>query len=125
VAPETSKTRNRSLPPRLMPPIRCLPPVERSFGVRPAQAARWRPDSNVAGSISIANVNAIIGLTPGLVASRWLSSLALGAAFRLVSTSLIRFWCNLCGSCANPELERNSERKNSVESMQYYSVLGT
>ena len=45
VAPETSNTRNRSLPARLIPPIRCLPPVERSFGVRPAQAARWRPDS--------------------------------------------------------------------------------
>src|ERR1700722_11388601 len=73
-----------------MPPMRCLPPVERSFGVRPAQAARWRPDSNIAGSISTANVNAIIGPTPGMVIKRWLSSLALCAALSLASTSLIQ-----------------------------------
>ena len=70
VAPETSRTRSRSLPARLMPPIRCLPPVERSFGVRPAHAARWRPDSNIAGSISTASVNAVTGPTPGMVTSR-------------------------------------------------------
>ena len=90
VAPETSRTRNRSLPARLMPPIRCLPPVECSFGVRPAQAARWRPDSNIAGSISIASVNAVTGPTPGIVARRWLTSLALCAAVSLASISLIR-----------------------------------
>jgi hypothetical protein len=59
---------------RLMPPIRCSPPVERSFGVRPAQAARWRPDSNIAGSISTANVNGMIGPTPGMETRRWLTS---------------------------------------------------
>ena len=62
------QTRNRSLPARLMPPMRCLPPVECSFGVRPTQAARWRPDSNAAGSISVASVNAMTGPTPGIVA---------------------------------------------------------
>src|SRR5271166_5399638 len=40
VAPVTSNWRNRSLPARLMPPMRCLPAVECSFGVRPIQAAR-------------------------------------------------------------------------------------
>ena len=90
VAPETSNTRSRSLPARLMPPIRCLPPVERSFGVRPAQAARWRPDSNIAGSISTASVNAVTGPTPGMVTRRWLTSLALCAAVSLASISLIR-----------------------------------
>jgi HSP20 family molecular chaperone IbpA len=40
VAPVTSRTRTRSLPARLMPPIRCFPAVECSCGVRPAQAAR-------------------------------------------------------------------------------------
>ena len=38
VAPVTSNRRNRSLPARLIPPMRCLPPVECSFGVRPIQA---------------------------------------------------------------------------------------
>jgi hypothetical protein len=42
--PVTNNRRNRSLPVRLMPPRRCLPPVECSFGVRPIPAARWRPD---------------------------------------------------------------------------------
>jgi hypothetical protein len=40
MAPETSKARSRSLPARLMRPMRGLPPVECSFGVRPTQAAR-------------------------------------------------------------------------------------
>ena len=40
VAPETNKARRRSLPARLMRPIRCFPPVECSFGVSPIQAAR-------------------------------------------------------------------------------------
>jgi len=64
VAPLTSKLRNRCWPARLMPPIRCLPPVECSFGVKPAHAARWRPDSNTAGLMSIANVSAVIGPIP-------------------------------------------------------------
>ena len=40
MAPETNKARSRSLPARLMRPMRGLPPVECSFGVRPTQAAR-------------------------------------------------------------------------------------
>src|SRR5208283_2564125 len=66
VAPVTSKTRKRSLPARLIPPIRCFPPVECSVGVRPAQAARCRPDSNAAGRRGIdldRRVSAVTGPT--------------------------------------------------------------
>src|ERR1700733_7812923 len=87
VAPVTNNRRNRSLPARLMPPKRCLPPVECSFGVRPIQAARWRPDLNAAGSISIANVSAMITPMPGMVASSWLSGLVLCIAMSSTSIS--------------------------------------
>src|ERR1700674_4158178 len=50
VAPTTSNCRNLSLPALLILPIRCLPPVECSFGVRPSQAAKCRPDAKFPGS---------------------------------------------------------------------------
>ena len=37
--------------------VRCLPPVECFCGVKPSQAARWRPEANAAGSTSIAKLN--------------------------------------------------------------------
>jgi hypothetical protein len=40
MAPFTSNARSRSLPARLIPPMRCLPPVACSCGVNPSQAAR-------------------------------------------------------------------------------------
>ena len=43
VASVTSRARNRSLPALLIPPIRCLPAVECSFGARLIQAARGAP----------------------------------------------------------------------------------
>src|SRR3954469_16396110 len=46
IAPTTSSWRSRSLPARLMPPRRWRPPVDRSRGVKPSQAAKWRADSN-------------------------------------------------------------------------------
>ena len=51
MAPTTSNCRSRSLPARLMPPRRWRPPVERSFGVKPSQAAKCRPEVNRPGSI--------------------------------------------------------------------------
>jgi hypothetical protein len=49
-APTTSTLRNPSSPARVMPPSLILPAVEWSFGVKPIQAANWRPDRNSAGS---------------------------------------------------------------------------
>jgi hypothetical protein len=77
VAPATNSVRSRSFPARLMPPFRCLPPVECSFGVRPSQAAKWRPEANAAGSISVATVSAVIGPILGMRASRLLRGLSL------------------------------------------------
>ena len=90
VAPATRRRRSLSLPARLMPPNRCLPSVECSLGVNPAEATRWRPDSNCAASLSMASVNAVIGPTPGTVARRWLTELALCAACSLASSSARR-----------------------------------
>lgn len=55
----------RPFPARLIRPIRWLPPVECSSGVNPAQAARRRPGSNCAASISMASANAMIGPVRG------------------------------------------------------------
>src|SRR5271167_2679283 len=58
MAPTTSNWRNRSLPARLMPPSRCRPPVDLSLGVKPSQAAKWRPDLNRDGSTISAKLKA-------------------------------------------------------------------
>lgn len=70
VAPTTSSCRNLSLPALLIRPRRCLPPVDRSRGVRPNQAAKCRPLSKFAGFTDNAMVIAVIGPTPGIAASR-------------------------------------------------------
>ena len=46
VAPTTSTLRNASSPARVITPSLTLPAVEWSFGVKPIQAANWRPDRN-------------------------------------------------------------------------------
>ena len=56
VAPETSNTRNRSLPARLIPPIRCLPPVERSFGVMCGRPVGARAEENADGLVGCDHV---------------------------------------------------------------------
>ena len=120
VAPATSKTRNRSLPARLIPAIRCFPPVDRSFGVRPAQAARWRPDSNAAGSISVASVSAVTGPTPGIVARRWLTAFALCAAVVLAREAFVREFANgkalgsYAGLTATPFSSGGTEREQGI-----------
>ena len=68
MAPTNSNCLSLSLPALLILPRRCLPPVECSFGVRPSQAAKWRPDSNFPGSTSRPTVIAPIGPTPGISA---------------------------------------------------------
>ena len=41
------------------------PPVDRSIGVKPSQAAKWRADSNQHASTVMATVSAVSGPTPG------------------------------------------------------------
>src|SRR5713101_5173540 len=77
VAPTTSTLRNPSSPTRVIPPSLILPAVEWSFGVKPIQAANWRPDRNSSGSgVFIVSNTAPIGPTPGILASRRLHSSA-------------------------------------------------
>jgi len=90
MAPSTSNCRRRSSPARLMPPSRCLPPVERCCGTRPSQAAKWRPDLNWPGSTRSARFSALTGPMPGIAASRWLSGSALCCAITLASISAPR-----------------------------------
>ena len=74
VAPATSTLRKLSSPARVILPSRVLPAVEWSFGVRPIQAAKCRPDGNICGSGAfITSVVAPIGPIPGIFASRRLS----------------------------------------------------
>jgi hypothetical protein len=65
VAPTTSKRRSPSLPARLIPPSRWLPPLECSRGVNPSQTARCRPERNCVGSTRKAKLSAVIGPTAG------------------------------------------------------------
>lgn len=80
MAPTNSNCRNLSLPALLILPRRCLPPVECSFGVRPSQAAKCRPDAKFPGSTVKARVIAPNGPTPGILTSNWLTGLALCSA---------------------------------------------
>src|SRR6266568_5557652 len=76
VAPSTKRRRRLSSPCRLIRPGRDRPPVEFSFGVRPSQAAKWRPERKVLGSgTRSAKLTALIGPTPGIVARHWLVGL--------------------------------------------------
>jgi hypothetical protein len=50
MAPTNSNCRSLSLPALLILPRRCLPPVERSFGVKPNQAAKCRAETKFPGS---------------------------------------------------------------------------
>ena len=49
VAPTTSRLRSVSSPARVIRPSLVLPAVEWSFGVRPSQAAKWRPERKAYG----------------------------------------------------------------------------
>jgi hypothetical protein len=90
VAPSTSNWRSRSLPWRLIPPKRCLPPLEFSLGVNPSQAAKCRPDLKARGSTVSASVAAPIGPMPGTSASSRLTGMALCSATSLRSSSATR-----------------------------------
>src|SRR3984957_9625563 len=69
MAPTNNNCRILSLPALLILPMRCLPPVECSFGVRPSQAAKCRPDAKFPGSTVRAMVIAPSGPTPGIASS--------------------------------------------------------
>src|SRR5271170_6984061 len=69
VAPMTSSRRRYLSPILLIRPRRSLPPLEFWSGVRPSQAANWRPDLNCPGSVTAAaKAVAPIGPIPGMVA---------------------------------------------------------
>src|SRR5271166_6415715 len=69
------------------PPSLTLPAVEWSFGVKPIQAANWRPDRNSSGcGVFIVSSTAPIGPTPGILVSRRLHSSARCQAMSLAST---------------------------------------
>jgi hypothetical protein len=58
-----------------MPARRCLPPLEFCRGTSPSQAASWRPELKHDGSVTVAAIAvAVIGPTPGIVASLRLAS---------------------------------------------------
>ena len=60
-----SKVLRYASPCAVMRPSRVLPPVEYCFGVRPNQAANWRPFLNSCPSATLATMaEALIGPTP-------------------------------------------------------------
>lgn len=59
----------------MITPDRSLPPKLFALGVSPSQAASWRPDRIKDASDTAADIaDAVIGPTPGIVASLWLVS---------------------------------------------------
>ena len=61
-----------------MPPCRDLPPLLFCFGVRPQAADRCRAEVKLEASPIVATTaEAVIGPTPGILASLWLASLPL------------------------------------------------
>ena len=68
------------------------------MGVRPSQAAYWRPDLNAFGSgVFITSRDAPIGPTPGILVKARLSGLALCQARSLASmASYLAFICAYC-----------------------------
>ncbi len=71
VAPTTRRERSAGFPIFEIFPKRSFPPLECIFGVNPIHAAKCRPDLKAPGSGTNALiVAAVIGPTPGIVASR-------------------------------------------------------
>src|SRR5260370_3576445 len=86
VAPRTKRRRRFASPCRLIRPGRWRPAVEFSFGVRPSQAARWRPERKALGSGTLrAKLTAPIGPAPGIVGRHLLGWVALCTPARLGS----------------------------------------
>src|SRR5215472_6387605 len=72
-------------------PRRSLPPLDRCCGTSPSQAANCRPDLNWVASPTVATIAlAVIGPTPGMVASRRLTSFARCQAISSPSTTATR-----------------------------------
>ena len=94
IAPTTSNWRSRSLPALLIFPSRCLPPLDRSFGVKPSHAAKCRPEAKWVALTVSARLNAPIGPTPGTAASMRLSGLAL--CCRSIRFSSCAIWLSSC-----------------------------
>src|SRR6185312_6702486 len=81
VAPKTSILRISELPTLVIRPRRFFPPVECYRGTKPSQAANCRALPNKLMSLTVAAMSdAVIGPTPGMVASRRATSLLLGVS---------------------------------------------
>ena len=78
VAPRTSILRISELPALVIRPSRFFPPVEFCRGTKPSQAAKCRALLNKPMSLTVAAMSdAVIGPTPGMVASLRATSLLL------------------------------------------------
>src|SRR5215472_16205793 len=72
-------------------PRRSLPPLDRCCGTSPSHAANCRPDLNWVASPTVATIAlAVIGPTPGIVASRRVTSFARCQAISSPSTTATR-----------------------------------
>jgi hypothetical protein len=58
-----------------MPPWRSVSPLLCVFGVKPSQAANWRPERNSEASGTLAGIAlAVIGPMPGVALPFWVSA---------------------------------------------------
>src|SRR5262249_42559401 len=121
LAPLISSRRRYGLPRLVMPPRRCLPPVEFCRGTRPSQAANSRPLRKPLGSTTVAAMAvAMIGPMPGTLARRWLTGLLLCQAmscFSIAATAASS--CSICAAstCSTWRAKSGSRASPSSRTM--------